>query len=54
MTTVQHPQVTVTPAGKRVVKVPRSIIAGAQLQVAMERRLGIETNPIVKKIAAAH
>lgn len=54
MTTMQHPQVTVTAAGTRVIKVPRSIIAGAQLQVAMERRLGIQTNPVIKKIAAAH
>lgn len=40
-------------SGKRVVKVPRSVIAGAQLQVAMEKRLGIDTPEVIKKIAQA-
>ncbi|MDQ2737168.1 MAG: hypothetical protein M3Y35_00755 [Actinomycetota bacterium] len=52
--TITEPNTTATStATKKVVKVPRSVVEGAKLQMTINTRLGLPTDPAVVKIAQA-
>jgi hypothetical protein len=51
--TITQPNTTATSTSAKVVKVPRSVIEGAKLQVTINKRLGLPTDPAIVKIAQA-
>lgn len=53
MTTIQESGERPGTSGPRVIKVRGSLIAAAQMRMATEKRLGIPTPAVVKKIAEA-
>lgn len=49
--TVTEPSKAV--GARKTIRVPRSVIEGAKLQITFNRRLGLPTDPAVIKIAEA-
>lgn len=51
--TVTEPNFLDAALVRRVIKVKRSTIEGAKLQITINNRLGLPTSDVVRKIAAA-
>lgn len=51
--TITEPNTTATSTATKVVKLPRSVVEGAKLQMTINTRLGLPTDPAVVKIAQA-